>query len=77
MQVDLSSLESIKSFANIVRTGFNKIDVLIDNAGVYLPIAHDAKTKDGFEAHFGVNHLGHFMLTNLLLDLLERAAPSR
>lgn len=77
MQLDLASFESIEQFVELVKAGFHKIDVLINNAGVVVPLEKDLKTKEGFEIHFGVNHLGHFYLTNLLLDHLKRATPSR
>ncbi|VVD06132.1 retinol dehydrogenase 14-like [Leptidea sinapis] len=77
MQLDLASLESIEKFVDVVKAGFNRIDVLINNAGVVIPLDKDEKTKDGFEIHMGVNHLGHFYLTQLLLDLLKKASPSR
>lgn len=77
MQLDLASFESIENFVEVMKAGFYKIDVLINNAGVAIPLKKALKTKEGFEIHFGVNHLGHFYLTNLLLDHLKKAAPSR
>lgn len=77
MQLDLASFESIENFVDVVKAGFYKIDVLINNAGVVVPLNEDLKTKEGFEIHYGVNHLGHFYLTELLMDLLKRATPSR
>lgn len=77
MLLDLASLESIENFVEVVKAGFHKIDVLINNAGVVVPLSQDLKTKEGFELHFGVNHLGHFYLTTLLVDLLKKATPSR
>ncbi|CAK1548157.1 unnamed protein product [Leptosia nina] len=77
MHLDLASLESIEKFVEVVKVGFHKIDCLINNAGVVVPLDRDQKTEEGFEIHLGVNHLGHFYLTKLLVDLLKRAAPSR
>ncbi|XP_050421195.1 retinol dehydrogenase 13-like [Adelges cooleyi] len=72
---DLSSQESIKEFANTFKKEFNKLDVLVNNAGVMR--CKKSTTKDGIETHLGVNHIGHFLLTNLLLDYLKKSAPSR
>lgn len=77
MQVDLTSLKSVERFAQEVLRSFPKIHVLINNAGVAVPEKNNQKTEDGFEIHFGVNHLSHFLLTKLLLDRLENSAPSR
>ncbi|KAM4540225.1 retinol dehydrogenase 14a [Fundulus diaphanus] len=74
-QLDLASLESVRSFCEDIIKEEPRLDVLINNAGVYQ--CPYTKTEDGFEMQFGVNHLGHFLLTHLLLDLLKRSAPSR
>ena len=74
--LDLSSLASVRTFAGEILKEEGRLDVLINNAGVYMD-PPTAKTQDGFEIHFGVNHLGHFLLTNLLLELLEKSSPSR
>jgi NAD(P)-dependent dehydrogenase (short-subunit alcohol dehydrogenase family) len=70
--LDLASLASVRLFAATVGDRFDRLDVLLNNAGLVLSTR--TETEDGFEATFGVNHLGHFALTNLLLDLL-RASP--
>jgi NAD(P)-dependent dehydrogenase (short-subunit alcohol dehydrogenase family) len=75
MQLDLGSLDSVRSFADEVHAKYNHIDLLINNAGVMVPPY--GKTVDGFETQFGVNHLGHFALTAQLLDLLFAAENSR
>ncbi len=61
--------------ADNVLKRYKKLDVLVNNAGVYM--RHRELTEDGFETTFQVNHLAHFLLTHLLLDLLKRSAPSR
>ena len=77
MQLNLASFLSIREFVAEVMRNFPQIHVLINNAGVYVPLKERASTEDGYEIHFGVNHLGHFLLTNLLLDRLKQNAPSR
>ncbi|XP_051511461.1 retinol dehydrogenase 14-like [Myxocyprinus asiaticus] len=73
--LDLASLQSVHSFCEEVIRDEPRIDVLINNAGLYQ--CPYSKTAEGFEMQLGVNHLGHFLLTHLLLDLLMKSAPSR
>lgn len=77
MKLELGSLESIRVFCQEVKRDVEKIDILINNAGCLIPTSNRQKTTDGFEMHFGVNHLGHFLLTNTLLPLLEKAEAGR
>jgi NAD(P)-dependent dehydrogenase (short-subunit alcohol dehydrogenase family) len=73
--LDLSSLASIRSFAEGVSASYPRVDLLINNAGVMaLPFV---QTADGFEMQIGTNHLGHFALTGLLLDRLQASAGAR
>jgi NAD(P)-dependent dehydrogenase (short-subunit alcohol dehydrogenase family) len=68
---------SLKNFKFVFRfqERESQLHILINNAGL---IGNpNAKTKDGFETTMGVNHLGHFLLTHLLLDTLKASAPSR
>lgn len=73
--LDLGSKQSIEEFSEKLLAEESRLDILILNAGVMFT-AHST-TKDGFELQFGVNHLGHFLLTHLLLDRLKESAPSR
>jgi len=75
MVLDLTSLESIRNFANEFNSKNIPLHILFNNAGVMA--TPYSKTKDGFEFQFGINHLGHFLLTNLLLDRLKQGTPSR
>ncbi|CAF3571608.1 unnamed protein product [Adineta steineri] len=72
--VDLASLKSIEECAKRLCGRLSKLDVLINNAGVMMA---SEKSVDGYEIHFAVNHLGHFLLTNLLLDLMKKAPSAR
>ncbi|XP_078685493.1 retinol dehydrogenase 13-like [Branchiostoma floridae x Branchiostoma belcheri] len=74
-KLDLASLTSVRQFAKVINDAEPRLDVLINNAGVMG--CPRWETEDGFELQFGVNHLGHFLLTNLLLDKLQQSAPSR
>ncbi|GAA6217715.1 retinol dehydrogenase 12-like [Lates japonicus] len=74
-KLDLASLQSVRDFAKDIQENEERLDILINNAGVMM--CPKWKTEDGFEMQFGVNHLGHFLLTNCLLDQLKKSAPSR
>lgn len=75
MKLDLADIASIRTFAAAALDRLPRIDVLVNNAG--LVQGSRSETKDGFETTFGVNHLGHFLLTQLLLERLKASAPSR
>jgi retinol dehydrogenase 14 len=72
---DLSSLDEIKNMSAQVHAKFKKIDILINNAGVFKN--HREFSEDGYEMTFAVNHLAYFLLTGLLLDLLKQSVSSR
>lgn len=75
MEIDLSILSSVRRFADNFQSKFNRLDVLINNAGVMAPPY--TQTEDGFELQFGANYLGHFLLTGLLLDTIVKTPDSR
>jgi len=70
MKLDLASLESVRTFAKEFKSKKLPINILINNAGLMYP-THQ-KTVDGFEINIGTNHLGHFLLTNLLLEEVKQ-----
>ena len=75
LKLDLSSMASIKEAAQSYRTRWDKLDILINNAGVMA--TPPSTTADGFEMQFGTNHLGHFALASLLTPALLNGAPAR
>lgn len=75
MILDLADLDSVRAFASAFRAAYDRLDILVNNAAVMnTPYG---KTAQGFEQQFGVNHLGHFALTGLLLDRLNATAQAR
>ena len=75
LHLDLADLGSVRAFSETVRQEFDRLDVLMNNAG--LNTVRRYETVDGFEQTFGINHLGHFALTAQLFPLLEQTAHSR
>ena len=75
MDLDLADLASVKGFADTFLNDYDRLDLLINNAGVMIPPY--ATTSDGFELQFGTNHLGHFALTGLLMERLMETGGSR
>jgi len=73
--LDLSDLDSVRVFATAFSAAHQRLDLLVNNAGVMIPPF--SRTKQGFELQFGTNHLGHFALTGHLLPLLRDTAASR
>lgn len=76
MELDLASLASVRRFVDAFLAKYNRLDGLVNNAGLAFG-QEGQKTEDGFDLQFGVNHLGHFLLTELLLDILKKSTPSR
>ena len=76
MQLDLADLSAVRDFTQAFKSKFEKLDVLINNAGVMMPVKR-GETRQGFELQFGTNHIGHFVLTLDLLDILEQTPQSR
>lgn len=75
VKLDLASLRSVREFCDKINNSEKSLDILINNAGVFGPPF--IPTEDGYETTFAVNHLGHFLLTNLLLEKLKESAPAR
>ncbi|XP_067861837.1 retinol dehydrogenase 12-like [Heptranchias perlo] len=74
-KLDLADTKSIREFAAQINNEEKQINILINNAGVMM--CPYSKTVDGFEMQLGVNHLGHFLVTYLLIDLIKRSSPAR
>ncbi|XP_061082166.1 dehydrogenase/reductase SDR family member on chromosome X isoform X3 [Conger conger] len=72
--IDLASLKSVRQFVHKFKDRGLLLHVLVNNAGVML--VPERKTEDGFELQFGLNYLGHFLLTNLLLDTLKKSGTA-
>lgn len=75
MELDLSSLKSVRTFATAFKNKYQHLNLLIENAGIMIP--EYTKTVDGFESQMGVNYFGHFLLTNLIFPLLNNTEGSR
>ena len=75
MPADLSSQAEVRRLAAEFKDKFDRLDVLVNNAGMFTQ--ERKTTNDGYELTFALNHLAYFLLTNLLVDLLEQSAPAR
>jgi NAD(P)-dependent dehydrogenase (short-subunit alcohol dehydrogenase family) len=74
--LDLADLKSVAAFGHRMQDHHNSVEVMVNNAGVVMPLTRET-TADGFELHFGTNHLGHFALASALLPLLTAADAPR
>ena len=77
MRLDLADLQSVRDFVVDLIKKYDKLDALVCNAGLVTFGSEIERTKDGFEMAIGVSYFGHFLLTELLLDMLKKSAPSR
>jgi NAD(P)-dependent dehydrogenase (short-subunit alcohol dehydrogenase family) len=74
---DLADLAAVHDFADAILRDYDRLDVLVNNAGIWLNDGERRVSADGHELHFAVNYLAGFLLTRRLLPLLERSAPAR
>jgi NAD(P)-dependent dehydrogenase (short-subunit alcohol dehydrogenase family) len=77
VQADFASLADVRRLAQDLNERLRRLDVLINNAGTAVVGRPMALTADGYEMTFAVNHLAPFLLTNLLLDKIQKSAPAR
>ncbi len=75
LQLDLNSLANTRQSAQTFNSRGRPLHLLVNNAGIMIPM--ERRTEDGFEAHLGINHLAHFLFTNLVLDSLHAAGGAR
>ena len=75
IKLDLNSLKSVREFAKTYTEKYDRLNLLINNAGLMIPPL--MRTEEGFESQFGVNHLGHFLLTYLLFPAIEKTDNAR
>jgi len=75
IRLDLASINSIQNFVKLFKSKYDKLDILLNNAGIMM--VPYGTTEDGFEKQFGINHLGHFGLTGLMIDYLLKTPGSR
>ena len=75
MTLDLSSLASVRKFAQEVQNITDKIHILINNSGIMM--VEETITEDGNEKQMQVNHFGHFLLTQILMPILQKSTPAR
>ena len=78
LHLDLASLNSVRQFVNTFRESGKSLDALVCNAAVYLPLAKEPqRSEDGYELSVATNHLGHFLLCNLMLEDLQKSSVSQ
>jgi NAD(P)-dependent dehydrogenase (short-subunit alcohol dehydrogenase family) len=75
MELDLNSLASVRNFVKSFCEKYDHLNLLIENAGIMIPPFE--KTEDGFESQMGVNYFSHFLLTNLLMPILNKTKGAR
>jgi len=77
MPIDLAALESVRQFVNNFRASGRSLDALVCNAAIYLPLLKEPlRSPEGFELSVATNHLGHFLLCNLMLEDLKNSSSS-
>lgn len=77
MPLDLANLDSVQDFTVELLKRFPKIDCLVCNAGVWFPMEQGCRTQNGYEIHFGVNHLAHYLLARSLMETLKQSEDGR